>query len=66
MHLLYLIVKNRYERSIWNNIDHRVILNPLTTRKDEIFPLFEHYLNIFAQKNFIIELKLIMKFRNYY
>ena len=35
-----------------NNIDHKVILNPLTTRKDEIFPLFQHYLNIFAQKKF--------------
>ena len=35
-----------------NNIDHRVILNPLTTRKDEIFPLFKHYLNIFSQKKF--------------
>ena len=35
-----------------SNIDHRVILNPLTTRKDEIFPLFKHYLNIFALKKF--------------
>ena len=24
----------------------------MTTRKNEIFPLFEHYLNIFAQKKF--------------
>tara|TARA_B100000575_G_scaffold288189_1_gene287805 strand:- start:969 stop:2216 length:1248 start_codon:yes stop_codon:yes gene_type:complete len=35
-----------------NNIDQKVILNPLTTRKDEIFPLFNHYLNIFALKKF--------------
>ena len=35
-----------------NNIDHKFILNPLTTRKDEIFPLFKHYLNIFAFKRF--------------
>ena len=35
-----------------NNIDHKLILNPLTTRKDEIFPLFKHYLNIFAFKRF--------------
>ncbi len=35
-----------------NNIDHKVILNPLTIRKDEIFTLFHHYLNIFAQKKF--------------
>ena len=41
-----------------NNIDHKVILNPLTTRKDEIFPLFEHYLNIFAQKKFDNRIKI--------
>ena len=35
-----------------NNIDQKFILNPLTTRKDEIFPLFKHYLNIFAFKRF--------------
>ncbi len=35
-----------------NNIDQKVILNPLTTRKDEIFLLFKHYLNIFALKKF--------------
>ena len=35
-----------------NSIDHKFILNPLTTRKDEIFPLFKHYLNIFAFKRF--------------
>ena len=41
-----------------NNIDHRVILNPLTTRKDEIFPLFEHYLKIFVQKKFDNRVKI--------
>ncbi len=35
-----------------NNIDQKVMLNPLTTRKDEIFLLFKHYLNIFALKKF--------------
>ncbi len=41
-----------------NNIDHKIILNPLTTRKDEIFPLFEHYLNIFVQKKFDNKVKI--------
>ena len=41
-----------------NNIDHKIILNPLTTRKDEIFPLFEHYLNIFTQKKFDNRIKI--------
>ena len=41
-----------------NNIDHKVILNPLTIRKDEIFPLFLHYLNIFAQKKFDNRIKI--------
>ncbi len=30
----------------------------MTTRKDEIFPLFEHYLNIFAQKKFDNKIKI--------
>ncbi len=34
------------------NIDHKVLLNPLISRKDEIFPLFKHYLNIFSLKKF--------------
>ena len=35
-----------------NNIDNKIILKPLTARKDEIFDLFKHYLNIFALKKF--------------
>ena len=35
-----------------SNIDHKIILNPLIKRKDEIFPLFRHYLNIFSLKKF--------------
>ena len=35
-----------------NNIDYKVLLNPLISRKDEIFPLFKHYLNIFSLKKF--------------
>ncbi len=35
-----------------NNIDFKVLLNPLISRKDEIFPLFKHYLNIFSLKKF--------------
>ena len=34
------------------NIDYKILLNPITTRKNEIFPLFKHYLNIFALKKF--------------
>jgi two-component system nitrogen regulation response regulator NtrX len=35
-----------------NNVDYKVLLNPLISRKDEIFPLFKHYLNIFSLKKF--------------
>ncbi len=35
-----------------NNIDYKFLLKPLTARKDEVFPLFKHYLNIFALKKF--------------
>ncbi len=35
-----------------SNIDSKIILKPLTARKDEIFDLFKHYLNIFALKKF--------------
>ncbi len=35
-----------------NNIDNKIILKPLTARKEEIFDLFKHYLNIFALKKF--------------
>ncbi len=41
-----------------NNIDHKIILNPLITRKDEIFPLFKHYLNIFSLKKFDNRIKI--------
>ncbi len=35
-----------------NNIDHKILLNSLNIRKDEIFPLFKHYLNNFSIKKF--------------
>jgi len=35
-----------------NNIEHKIILKPLTARKEEILDIFKHYLNIFALKKF--------------
>ena len=35
-----------------NNIEHKIILKPLTARKEEILKLFKHYLNTFALKKF--------------
>ena len=35
-----------------NNIEHKIILKPLTARKEEILELFKHYLNIFSLKKF--------------
>ncbi len=40
------------------NIDHKVLLNPLTQRKNEIFKLFRHYLNIFGLKKFENRIKI--------
>ncbi len=40
------------------NIDHKVLLNPLTQRKNEIFKLFKHYLNIFGLKKFENRIKI--------
>ena len=41
-----------------NNIDHKILLKPLTARKNEVFELFKHYLNIFALKKFENKIKI--------
>ena len=40
------------DENIINNIDYKFKFMPLIERKNEIFPLFEHYLNIFTKKKF--------------
>src|SRR6056300_37161 len=40
------------EVNLINNIDYKFKFIPLIERKNEIFPLFKHYLNIFTKKKF--------------
>ena len=40
------------DENIIKNIDYKFKFIPLIERKNEIFPLFEHYLNIFTKKKF--------------
>ena len=40
------------DENIINNFDYKFKFIPLINRKNEIFPLFEHYLNIFTKKKF--------------
>ena len=40
------------DENIIKNIDYRFKFIPLIERKNEIFPLFKHYLNIFTKKKF--------------
>jgi two-component system nitrogen regulation response regulator NtrX len=41
-----------FDVNLINNIDYKFKFIPLIERKNEIFPLFKHYLNIFTKKKF--------------
>ena len=41
-----------FDVNLINNIDYKFKFIPLIERKNEIFPLFKHYLNIFIKKKF--------------
>ena len=41
-----------FDINLINNIDYKFKFIPLIERKNEIFPLFKHYLNIFTKKKF--------------
>ena len=41
-----------FDVNLINNIDYKFKFIPLIERKNEIFPLFNHYLNIFTKKKF--------------